>query len=301
MFSKSSHLPVIAWLLVALTAAAAWSPAQANTLYRCTGAQGEAVYSTDRSGYTDCKSLGNYPAAAAPKPTASTAASIEKRVDFRTAPSGSEPSKPPAASGAKVTRGAVYRYEKDGITHYTNRSPGRAANAKLLFSYIETCYACGAAPGVDWAQVALNLTSYSSEVAAAAELAGVDPALVRAIMHAESAFNPLAKSHVGAQGLMQLMPDTATRFGVSDAWEPTQNISGGTQYLAWLMNRFNNDITRVAAAYNAGEGAVDRHGGVPPYEETQRFVERVGILFSRYHAALAAGGSAASGLSSSAR
>ncbi len=90
----------------------------------------------------------------------------------------------------------------------------------------------------------------------------------------------------GAQGLMQLMPPTAARFGVSDSYDAGQNIRGGVQYLAWLLKRFNGDLTLAAAGYNAGEGAVDRHGGVPPYSETQYYVRRVGQLAERYRSAL---------------
>ena len=81
---------------------------------------------------------------------------------------------------------------------------------------------------------------------------------------------------------MQLMPATAERFGVTDAFDPAQNIRGGVRYLAWLLRRFNGDLTLAAAGYNAGEGAVDRHGGVPPYRETQTYVQRVGLLADRY-------------------
>ena len=87
----------------------------------------------------------------------------------------------------------------------------------------------------------------------------MDEAIVRAIIHAESAYNPNALSRVGAQGLMQLMPATARRFGVGDAFDASQNISGGVQYLAWLLKRFNGDLTLAAAGYNAGEGAVDKY------------------------------------------
>jgi soluble lytic murein transglycosylase-like protein len=86
---------------------------------------------------------------------------------------------------------------------------------------------------------------------------------------------------------MQLIPATASRFGVADVFDPNQNIRGGVQYLAWLLKRFDNDLTLAAAGYNAGEGAVDRHGGVPPYAETQRYVVRVGQLAERYRGALA--------------
>ena len=127
----------------------------------------------------------------------------------------------------------------------------------------------------------------SAEIRAAAQQYGVDEAIVRAIIHAESAYNPNALSRVGAQGLMQLMPATARRFGVGNAFDAGQNIRGGVQYLAWLLKRFNGDLTLAAAGYNAGEGAVDKYSGVPPYSETQRYVERVGVLADRYRGAIA--------------
>ena len=131
------------------------------------------------------------------------------------------------------------------------------------------------------------MDSYAAEVRAAANEFGVDEAIVRAIIHAESAFRANAVSHAGAQGLMQLIPATASRFGVTDPFDPAQNIRGGVRYLAWLMKRYESNLTLVAAAYNAGEGAVDRNGGVPPYSETRRYVERVGQLADRYRSALA--------------
>jgi soluble lytic murein transglycosylase-like protein len=87
---------------------------------------------------------------------------------------------------------------------------------------------------------------------------------------------------------MQLMPATAERFGVSDAFDATQNIRGGVKYLAWLLKRFDGNVTLAAAGYNAGEGAVDKYNGVPPYKETQRYVQRVGVLADRYRGLLAA-------------
>mgnify|MGYP006188134389 CR=1 FL=1 len=167
------------------------------------------------------------------------------------------------------------------MVHYTN-VPQAGTGAQMLFSYVETCYACGVLPGVDFGSVRLNLDAYSSEVKAAATEFGVEEAVVRAIIHAESAFRPNAVSHAGAQGLMQLIPATASRFGVTDVFQPEQNIRGGVQYLAWLLKRYNGDLTLAAAGYNAGEGAVDKYKGVPPYKETRHYVERVGILADRY-------------------
>jgi hypothetical protein len=103
----------------------------------------------------------------------------------------------------------------------------------------------------------------------------LDPNLVLAVIETESNFNPSARSPKNAQGLMQLIPETAERFGVRDVWDPEQNIRGGMAYLRWLMGYFDGDLALVLAAYNAGEGAVERHGGIPPYDETQSYVRRV--------------------------
>jgi soluble lytic murein transglycosylase-like protein len=115
---------------------------------------------------------------------------------------------------------------------------------------------------------------YGAIIQKAAEKYGVDAKLVRAVVHAESGFNPRAVSGVGAQGLMQLMPDTARALGVSDAFDPAQNIDGGTRYLKSLLDRFG-DATKAIAAYNAGPHRVERYGGVPPFPETQSYVRRV--------------------------
>ena len=108
----------------------------------------------------------------------------------------------------------------------------------------------------------------------------VDPRLVRAIITVESNFDPHAVSRVGAQGLMQLMPDTAARYRVEDPFDPHANIEGGIRYLRDLLRLFPSDLRHVLAAYNAGEGAVQQYGGIPPYPETQRYVERVLTLYS---------------------
>ena len=110
---------------------------------------------------------------------------------------------------------------------------------------------------------------------------GVDPFLARAIIQAESAFNYQARSRAGALGLMQLMPATALRFGVVDPFDTRQNISGGCKYLKWLGDYYKGDALKVIAAYNAGEGAVDRHRGVPPFRETRAYVPKVMELWSK--------------------
>ncbi|WP_234414107.1 transglycosylase SLT domain-containing protein [Ideonella sp. A 288] len=103
----------------------------------------------------------------------------------------------------------------------------------------------------------------------------LEPHLVLAIMAAESNFDPTVVSPKNAQGLMQLIPDTAARFNVQDPFDPTQSIKGGMAYLRWLMAYFEGDVTLVAAAYNAGEGTVERYKGVPPFAETQAYIERI--------------------------
>ena len=105
----------------------------------------------------------------------------------------------------------------------------------------------------------------------------VNPALVAAVVRAESAFDPRAVSHKGAQGLMQLMPATARRFGLEgeEVFDPAKNLDAGSRYLSWLRNRFDGDLPRVLAAYNAGEGTVERYGGVPPYRETRSYLRRI--------------------------
>lgn len=108
-----------------------------------------------------------------------------------------------------------------------------------------------------------------------APLFDVDFRFALAIARAESNFDPAARSPKNAQGLMQLIPDTAERFGVRNAFDPEQNVRGGLAYLRWLLKRFDGNVTLASAAYNAGEGAVDRFGGVPPYAETQEYVRRI--------------------------
>jgi soluble lytic murein transglycosylase-like protein len=115
----------------------------------------------------------------------------------------------------------------------------------------------------------------------AADRHHVDPALVRAVIETESNWNPAARSHKGAQGLMQLIPTTAMRFGVNDAFNPKQNVEAGVRYLRTLLERYNGNLDLALAAYNAGEGAVDRAHGIPSYRETRNYVQKVQSAYFR--------------------
>ncbi len=121
-------------------------------------------------------------------------------------------------------------------------------------------------------------------VNANAQAWGVDPALVKAIIANESGFDTNATSKTGAQGLMQLEPGTASELGVGNAYDPSQNISGGTRYIRGLLDRFHGDTRLAVAAYNAGPGAVMKYNGVPPYAETQQYVENVLDSYQKYKA-----------------
>jgi len=123
---------------------------------------------------------------------------------------------------------------------------------------------------------------YDGLILRAARSQRVEPALVKAVIAAESDFNPQAVSNKGALGLMQLMPQTAKTLGVKDALQPEQNVAGGTRYLREMLDRYN-DVSHALAAYNAGPTAVDRYQGIPPYKETQAYVARVLDYYHGYH------------------
>lgn len=182
----------------------------------------------------------------------------------------------------------VYKsVQKNGVIRYSDMMPEQGHYELLLFN---DCYACDPASKVNWRTTGLFLYDYASTIQAAAKAYQVEPALIRALIHAESAFNPLAVSRKGAMGLTQLMPATARELGVGDALMAEQNIFGGVKYLAGLLKQYGGNIALATAAYNAGAGAVQKHGGIPPYAETRAYVERVQLLHQRYKEMLNARG-----------
>ena len=123
--------------------------------------------------------------------------------------------------------------------------------------------------------------THAGIIAQAARKYSIDRELIQAVIAVESCFNQRAVSPAGAQGLMQLMPATADRFGVSDSFNAKQNILAGSRYLQWLLKRFNGNLRYAVAGYNAGEGRIDQYGGIPPYKETQNYVKHVIAIYSR--------------------
>ncbi|RME20347.1 MAG: lytic transglycosylase domain-containing protein [Deltaproteobacteria bacterium] len=126
------------------------------------------------------------------------------------------------------------------------------------------------------------LDSFDAQIMASAQRYGVPASLVKAVMLAESGMNPNARSHAGAMGLMQLMPATARGLGVTDPWDPVQSIDAGTRYLAAMLDEFGGDVRLALAAYNAGPANVRRYNGVPPFQQTQLYVDKVQDLYHHF-------------------
>lgn len=181
-------------------------------------------------------------------------------------------------SGGGAAAADIYRsVGPDGVISFTNRKkpeggrlvardPGRSART----------------PSFPRDTSPERYTRYDAYIREAATLYQIPVELVRSVIHVESDFNPHAVSRANACGLMQLIPETAERMMVTDVFDPRENIFGGTRYLRVLANLFNGDLELTLAAYNAGEGAVLRYGGIPPYRETQEYVARVLAYYRKY-------------------
>ena len=183
-------------------------------------------------------------------------------------------------------RADIYMYtDKQGVTHFTNikppgqkvtrlykAGPGKASGAR--------CKGCDVVPARDGSKD--RFTRYDSFIYGASRLYKIPAALVRAVMETESDYDPRVVSSAGAKGLMQLMPVTARHMGVTDVFDPRQNIYGGVRYLRVLANTFHGNLLLTIAGYHAGPGAVTRYRGIPPYETTQRYVPVVIRRYYRY-------------------
>jgi soluble lytic murein transglycosylase-like protein len=186
---------------------------------------------------------------------------------------------------ASSAHAQVYKWvDENGIVTYSNIAPPKDQDFQVLRF---PCYAADPkCRSISWEKVPLNTQAYRAEIRSASQYNAVDESLIRAIIHAESAYQPDAQSPKGAQGLMQLMPSTQAELDVIHPFDPGDNIRGGAHYLSRLLDEFGGDFELAAAAYNAGPAAVTKYGGIPPYDETQEYVRRVKILYRRYQQAL---------------
>ena len=172
--------------------------------------------------------------------------------------------------------------EENGRVVFVNaddNNPARPAKGRAGNTALSTASRQGSAVGADEssppAYRVLSRTEIDKYVDEMSAKHKVDPELIRAVISAESGYNPTATSRKGAQGLMQLMPGTAQQLGVRDAYNPKQNIEAGVRYLRALLDKYDGDLDKALAAYNAGEGAVERAGGVPGIRETQNYVQKI--------------------------
>ena len=178
----------------------------------------------------------------------------------------------------------IYMFKDDkGVVHFTNIPNGDKRFRMVRKEESTSDYTRAAGMPQYVMPTAELIRLYRPIIEAAARSHGVETALVHAVIHAESGYNPRAVSRAGAQGIMQLMPDTARRFGVQNSFDATENIRGGVKYLSELLTMFNGDKELALAGYNAGENAVIRHGRrIPPYAETVNYVPKVLGLYRKF-------------------
>lgn len=244
----------------------------------------------DSKGVTNCTNIGTGKFASAKpaksQPPVSVQAPVAKAAEAtpQTISTSQTVQAEPAPTSGQGKTTYVYTYKRiDGSRLLTN-VPDRSLTlvSTLAYQSFDKGWTGSAFKSGNWK---LNRDAYNETILAMATQKAVDPNLVRAVIHAESSYNPNAVSRTGAMGLMQLMPGTAARFGVGNAFNPEENIRGGVTYLRFLLDKFNGDIRLAAAGYNAGEGAVMKYGGVPPYNETIHYVARVLDLHGQYSGA----------------
>lgn len=191
---------------------------------------------------------------------------------------------------APLSANTIYKYtDASGRVHYSGEKPpvqlGYQRLAQNCFYNSSSCDNSHVR-GRPWSSEPLDHSSFAGFIRQTARDNRIDEALLRAVIHVESGFNPYAISRKGARGLMQLMPPLLQEYQVSRPFDYKQNIEAGTRHLAYLLKRFNQNIALATAAYNAGIGAVERYKSIPPYKETQNYVRKVHFLFKRYRMAL---------------
>src|SRR6056297_612470 len=173
--------------------------------------------------------------------------------------------------------GDIYRYiDANGVVHFTNTPTDEGYILYLKEKRV------GRVLQARTRRFKAGPDVYDNIILKAARAFDVDHALIKAVIHAESGFNPRAVSSKGARGLMQIMPRNNASLNISNPFDPSQNIMGGTRYLKRMLIRYNEKLTLALAAYNAGPSAVDKYKNIPPYDETQTYVQKVMSLYSRY-------------------
>lgn len=188
------------------------------------------------------------------------------------------------AAGAAQDQLTTYQFEEsDGTVWFTDHKPRGVNFDQFRFiGYYGRPPATASCRGVTPRIMSTRAAAYRHTIERTAQRYGVSPLLVRAIISVESCFDRLARSVAGAQGLMQLMPGTARSLGVTDVFDPVQNINGGIRYFSVLQRRYQNNDRLALAAYNAGPAAVDLHNGIPPYQETRNYVQKVMQRYREY-------------------
>lgn len=181
------------------------------------------------------------------------------------------------AMGAPPALADIYTYvDENGVLNFTNAHPGKKKYRRIFKDQSTASVIRSYTPRI------VKETAWDTHIFVTCAKYSVDPNLVKAIIHTESAFNPYAVSPAGAEGLMQLMPQTAGMVEVPDSFDPHANIEGGVRYFKYLLDKFNGNVRLSLAAYNAGESNVLKYNGIPPFRETQDYVKKVMALWRSY-------------------